>query len=316
MKSKQKGFGLLETILAMMVFSLFATMVLKGVNKFRDVENARNYTRYVERVITQLQQYQYYQVTSKHLDPATAQVWPLTLEKLMSVDGQFWPQCSIASERDRMCQRPDSVPWTNQKIGYKILPSNLGSVTTAELTIPLSVIPSNQRTLWHSQLRDLPFAVTQANGDIKVLIKDPLLSAIYKDYLRKDGSTKLTNTWDVGKQSIENAKSVSIVGNNGMKNTLGVRYVGTAKSGTRINKVDFCPAGAKPDLIAIPVLVGSTSKLNNIRDIANWYIQKDDRDSRWWTVNILMNISDGNDNNEWKKVNDGYFQWEAICVPK
>lgn len=316
MKSKQYGFGLIEIILALAVVSVLLTFVMQGVNKFQDWRMANNYEKNVERVITQLQQYQHYQVSVKHIDPATVNVWPLTLDKLMSVDGQFWPLCSQQEERDRMCQRPDSVPWTNQKIGYKILPSNLGSVTTAELTIPLSTLAPSQRTQWHSALRDLPFSKTQPNGDLKVFIKDPLLSALYNEFLRKDGSTKLTNTWDVGQQSIENAKSVSIIGNNGMKNTLGIRNIGTAKSGSRIRKIDNCPAGAKPDLIATPVLMGATSESNNIKDIANWYIQKDSSDPRWWTINILMVISDGNDNNKWKKVSDGYFQWEAICVPK
>lgn len=211
-KNKQKGFGLVEVILALAIFSIISTFILQAVNKYRDIENANNYAKYIERVINQLQQYQYYQVSSLHLDPATAQVWPSTLDGLMSVDGQFWPQCSIAAERDRMCQRPDSVPWTAQRLGYTVTTTN---PTKAELTIPLSTIASNQRTQWASPLRAIPFAVTQANGDIKIAIGDPLLSQVYKDWLRKDGSTELTAAWDVGNQAILNAERISVLAENG-----------------------------------------------------------------------------------------------------
>jgi prepilin-type N-terminal cleavage/methylation domain-containing protein len=244
-KNKQKGFGLVEVILALAIFSIISTFILQAVNKYRDIENANNYAKYIERVINQLQQYQYYQVSSLHLDPATAQVWPSTLDGLMSVDGQFWPQCSIAAERDRMCQRPDSVPWTAQRLGYTVTTTN---PIKAELTIPLSTIASNQRTQWASPLRAIPFAVTQANGDIKIAIGDPLLSQAYKDWLKKDGSTELTGTWDVGNQAILNAERISVRAENGKQLRIDAGTVKEflAVNGQIVYKNSWsCPKGLK-----------------------------------------------------------------------
>ncbi|MCD9504064.1 prepilin-type N-terminal cleavage/methylation domain-containing protein [Photobacterium phosphoreum] len=237
---KQQGFGLIEVILGLAIFGIVMTFILQGVNKYTQIKNAKDYAIHIERVITQLQQYQYYQVSTKHEDPATAKVWPSTLESIMSVDGQFWPQCSMASERNQLCQRPDSVPWTTQRLGYSVTTTN---PTKAIITLPS---PSAQ---WAAPLRKIPFAVTNpTTGDISITIGDPLLSQAYKDWLNKDGSTELTGTWDVGNQAILNAERISVRAENGKQLRIDA---GTVKEflaihDQRVYKNSWsCPRGLK-----------------------------------------------------------------------
>ena len=237
---KQQGFGLIEVILGLAIFGIAITFILQGVNKYTQIKNAKDYAIHIERVITQLQQYQYYQVSTKHEDPATAKVWPSTLEGIMSVDGQFWPQCSMASERNQLCQRPDSVPWTTQRLGYSVTTTN---PTKAIITLPS---PSAQ---WAAPLRKIPFAVTNpTTGDITIAIGDPLLSQTYKDWLNKDGSTELTGTWDVGNQAILNAERISVRAENGKQLRIdgGTVKEFLAENAQKVYKNSWsCPKGLK-----------------------------------------------------------------------
>jgi type II secretory pathway pseudopilin PulG len=309
-KNKQRGFGLLDTILALAIFSVVLAFIVQTVNKYRDIELANNYAKQIERVINQLQQYQYYQVSSQHLDPATAQVWPSTLESLMSVDGQFWPQCSIALERDRRCQRPDSVPWTAQRLGYTVTTTN---PTKAEITIPLSTIPSNQRAQWSSPLRSIPFAMTQGNGDIKISVGDPLLSQVYKDWLRKDGSTELTAAWDVGDQAILNAERISVRAENGKQLRIDG---GTVKEFLAIHdQVIYknswsCPTGLK-QTIHVSLNAPMAPSGYEYIGIANYKPYVIDRGT-YYQLGLEYNAKI-KATGKWKKMSSGYLNVRLNC---
>lgn len=306
---KQKGFGLIETILSLSVLSLAMVWILQGVTKYNQIKTANAYAKHIELVINQLQKYQNYMVLNNGIDPVLSSVWPANLDGLMN-GSKFWPQCSLVDEQAHRCVRPDTVPWSAKKLGYKVL-VKLNEQSKAELTIP------SPPSVWAAPLKRIPFAITQGNGDIKITIGDPLLSQAFKEFLRKDGSTSLTGDWDVGgNNSILNARNISVVGNNGTQRQLGVRYIGDAKSGTRIRKIDNCPSGSKPDLIVTPKMIGATSKKYSIRDVAQWFLQKDDTNPNWWTVHIYMNVKDAQYDNKWREIEDGWFSWEVVCVPK
>ncbi|WP_305840284.1 prepilin-type N-terminal cleavage/methylation domain-containing protein [Photobacterium leiognathi] len=199
---KHKGFGLIEAIISLSLFSLILVSFLKGVAKHNQVKTANAYAKHIELVINQLQKYQNYMVLDKKTDPVLASVWPTNLEGLMT-GSKFWPQCSFLEEQAHHCERPDNVPWTAQKLGYKVL-LKFNEQSTAELTIP-SPPPE-----WASPLRRIPFAVVQSNGDIKITIGDPLLSQAFKAFLKKDGTTELTGDWDVGNKNILNVADITL----------------------------------------------------------------------------------------------------------
>ncbi|MGR5187067.1 type II secretion system protein [Photobacterium damselae] len=239
---KQKGFGLIETIMALAILGIVSTMIIKGVNKYNQIQQAKAYAAHIERVINQLQKYQYKKVTIDHISPSSKNVWPTNLDGLM-IASQFWPQCSLVDEQAHRCVRPDSVPWTTRKLGYSVTSTN---PTKAELILP-SPPPE-----WASPLKRLPFAVTQGNGDIKISVEDPLLSQVFdglqQDWLKKDGSTELTKTWDVGNQSILNAKKFSVRTQTGTQLRIDAGTVKEflARHNDRVYKSSWsCPEGLR-----------------------------------------------------------------------
>lgn len=239
---KQKGFGLIETIMALAILGIMSTFIIQGVNKYNQIQQAKAYAAHIERVINQLQKYQYKKVTIDHISPSSKNVWPTNLDGLM-IASQFWPQCSLVDEQAHRCVRPDSVPWTTRKLGYSVTSTN---PTKAELILP-SPPPE-----WASPLKRLPFAVTQGNGDIKISVEDPLLSQVFdglqQDWLKKDGSIKLTDTWDVGNQAITNTSMVTILNQAGRQNIIGTGtiYEFLARNGQTFPYSSWdCPIGLK-----------------------------------------------------------------------
>ncbi|MEC6816757.1 prepilin-type N-terminal cleavage/methylation domain-containing protein [Photobacterium toruni] len=303
---KQQGFGLIEVILGLAIFGIVMTFILQGVNKYTQIKNAKDYAIHIERVITQLQQYQYYQVSTKHEDPATAKVWPSTLESIMSVDGQFWPQCSMASERNQLCQRPDSVPWTTQRLGYSVTTTN---PTKAIITLPS---PSAQ---WAAPLRKIPFAVTNpTTGDISIAIGDPLLSQAYKDWLKKDGSTELTGTWDVGDQSILNVKKVSVKTQAGTQLRIDT---GTVKEFLARNNDDIpknswsCPSGLRQTIhvsVHAPMAPNATTEYIGISNFKPYAIDK----GAYYQVRLEYNAKIKS-TGKWKKMSSGFLNVRLSC---
>ncbi|WP_428470012.1 type IV pilus modification PilV family protein [Photobacterium angustum] len=237
-RKKQGGFSLIETIMAMVFFSFLLLGFMQLKTKWDQGAAAKRYADHVELLVTQLQKYQHERVTIAHQDPATKAVWPQTLNNLMD-NNQYWPSCSVTDEQQHRCTRPDNVPWTTRKISY--------SVTNQNPTQVLLTLPTAPK-MWASALKKIPFAVEQANGDIIIRVGDPLISQLYKDWLRKDGSTTLTADWDVGNKAILNAKAVSVRTTDGKQRNLGVGTVVEKRiqEGDRINYWDWsCPEGLK-----------------------------------------------------------------------
>ncbi|MCZ5901300.1 type II secretion system protein, partial [Vibrio parahaemolyticus] len=82
--------------------------------------------------------------------------FPTELNDLVTTDEQFWINCSEADEAAKRCIRPDSVPWTRERIGYEAghksitIGTELRDVAYAQLTFPLSssVIEPIYRAKW------------------------------------------------------------------------------------------------------------------------------------------------------------------------
>lgn len=329
MKRKQAGFGLLETLLSMVILS---GLVLYGTGLYLDYierRNAEEYKAHIERVIEALQKYQYHKVTVEHDSPYSPSIWPATLDALMTdyPDGQFWPSCSAADEQNGLCRRPDGVPWSTSTLGYKIDFVGTPSVPKATLTFPLSssVIDTDDRATWAASLQRLPFITLEANQDLSVQIGDPLMVQIYKEFLQRDGSTELTDSWDVGNQAILNASTITARGTNGkqVRADGGVMkrystYIGS--SGIYTYKSNFiCASGLYQTV---------KSSFNGVKSpsgydfLATGEIKTETLvEGAGWRTRLTYKAkqkqrSNSNDKGVWRKKYEGYIDIIYLCVPE
>ncbi len=123
--------------------------------------NALAYREHIEHVIEQLQQYQYKKVTVDHENPYTDQVWPAKLDNLMSdYNSQFWPMCSKADEKNRLCQRPDGMPWSTAPVKYAV--HYVGTPKIAKVTLTFTFPPSVTNE------DRVPWAITPSSPQFRV----------------------------------------------------------------------------------------------------------------------------------------------------
>lgn len=258
MMKHQRGLGLIDVLFAIALLGLVYAGVAKWALINKEKNAAQDYRNRIEHVVEALQKYQYQQKTIK---PPVAVIdqFPTNLNDLVTPDEQFWINCTVADEAARRCVRPDYLPWSSLRIGYEAgrktvtIGSDLKDIAYAELTFPLSstTIQPIYRAKWATELLKVPYAKALSNGDITVMVYDPLLSQLYDEFLQRDGSVQLTDDWDVGGDyAITNAKDLTLLNSDGTQKIIskGLVNVITVKHGDRVDKPS-CPDGMAPDIM-------------------------------------------------------------------
>ncbi|MEZ8236292.1 type II secretion system protein [Vibrio splendidus] len=257
-RAKQHGLALLDVLFAMALLGL----IIAGASKWMAIQKEKNaagdYRARIELVIETLQKYQYQQHSMEPPVPLYEE-FPNLLNDLVTPDEQFWINCTPADEAARSCVRPDSAPWTVERLGYEAgqrtvtINGQSRDIAYAKLTFPLSstAIAPIYRAKWATELLKIPYAKAQTNGDITVMVYDPLLSQLYDAFLQHDGSVPLSDDWDVGGQfAVTNAKDLTILNADGTQKIVskGLVNVVTVKHGERVYK-PACPQGTTPDIM-------------------------------------------------------------------
>jgi hypothetical protein len=255
---KQRGLALLDVLFAMALLGLIIAGSASQMRVKKEIKNAQDYRVRIEHVIEALQKHQYQQRTQSPPPPIDEE-FPTLLNDLVTADEQFWINCTPADEAARYCLRPDYVPWSVDQIGYRegekevTIGSGTRTIAYAELTFPLSstAIQPIHRAKWATELLKIPYAKAQTNGDITVMVYDPLLSQLYDAFLQHDGSVPLSDDWDVGGEyGITNARDYTILNSDGTQKIVskGLVNVVTVKHGERVYK-PACPQGTTPDIM-------------------------------------------------------------------
>lgn len=257
-RAKQRGLALLDVLFAMALMGL----IIAGASKWMAIQKEKNaagdYRARIELVIETLQKYQYQQHTLKPPVPLYEE-FPNLLNDLVTPDEQFWINCTPADEAARSCVRPDSAPWTVERLGYEAgqrtvtINGQSRDIAYAKLTFPLSstAIQPIHRAKWATELLKIPYAKAEPDGDITVMVYDPLLSQLYDAFLQHDGSVPLSDDWDVGGEyGITNARDYTILNSDGTQKIVskGLVNVVTVKHGERVYK-PACPQGTTPDIM-------------------------------------------------------------------
>ncbi|WP_305840128.1 hypothetical protein [Photobacterium leiognathi] len=205
---KQRGFMLLSLLLAMSILSVAMLVPLNIWKDNRERTAAKQYADKVFYLAQQLQLYHHHKVTVENV--MTNHAWPDDLDKLMSdYSGAFWQQCSVADQQIGKCRRPESTPW-NVPITYEVVRNALFEDDVV-LTIPYGAT-GDMIKRWSAPLREqkkYPYT-EMSNGDVKITVKYLTDTVVYKDFLKRDGSTTLTNDWDVGNKNILNVADITL----------------------------------------------------------------------------------------------------------
>lgn len=301
---RQKGFGLVDTLLSLIVLSVLALGVMKGALILAERNKAQAFAKHVEKVITSVQGYHYFR-DSKRITTDPVQKWPASLDALVTdYNSRFWIACSIAEAQAGKCKRPEYTPY-GSKVSYTVK-----NADTAQLFIPTGRLGEN-RTRWNTALLQIPFAKTNANDDIEISIYPPMNSTAYNEFIRKDGTTKLTAPWDVGNQPITNVAGMSIRNDDGSQMPIGgVMTVINAKHLDHVQKPK-CPTYLKPAIQATPQGQFNTTELLTL--IGNNKVSITDFDN-YWTVAMEYAAKLPNEE-QFKLRNDGVISVVTYCLP-
>lgn len=218
---KQRGVGLVEFILTLVLSLIIFIAALPFYNDYQTDKKAKAYSEHIRGLIERIHQYQYYKITEEGVDATSQASWPTTLDNLMNdYPEQYWGSCTIDQELNSECKLPDYVPWS---------PSRLQTYFYTDLThipvfnehlvirIPLHELDKNAKewTRWSSVLIDIPGA-KRAGNDIDITLRQATLALMYENIVMRDGSVTLTEDWDVGgAHGITNAKDVTLRASDG-----------------------------------------------------------------------------------------------------
>ena len=314
---RQSGLALLDVLFAIALMGLVIAGSASMMRSKKEIKNAEDYRVRIELVIEALQKHQYQQHTQSPPPPIIDE-FPPRLNDLVTADEQFWINCTPEDEAARYCLRPDYVPWTYDRIGYEAGQKNvtIGSGTRliayAELTFPLSrtVIEPMYRPQWSKELLKIPYAKELPNGDVTVMVYNPLLSQLYDAFLQHDGSVPLSGDWDVGGQfAVTNAKDLTISNSDGTQKIVstGLMNVMNVEHGDYVYKPS-CPINQKAD---ISVSIGSIyiAGEDKLTGSVKPYIMEERSDS--WRVGYVVRGS-GSDGQP-KEIRDGIVQVLVWC---
>lgn len=243
---KQQGFSLIGMLLAMTVFAISIAVYIPYKQKLKEQDDAVVFMQQTKHLIEQIQFFNYKKSTTE--DNFNRDDWPSSLNALMTdYPGTFWPVCSESAAQQGQCRRPESTPW-NKPITYNIEHVGL-NIYNAFLTIPISPT-GDKKAVWAKPFYDLSGVTKQPNGDLKIEIKPLLNSIAYDAFLKKDGSTPLTDDWDVGNKNILNVKDITLLNADGTMTSVAAgltRSRFTARHNAVI-KHPSCPAGFRPQV--------------------------------------------------------------------
>ncbi|PSW30792.1 type II secretion system protein [Photobacterium phosphoreum] len=320
--NKQSGFGLVEIMMGLTILSLVMSAYIPWKNNQEKKQHGIDYAHYITRVISGIQQYQYWKI-NENPNINSKDAFPFAIKSLMDNNGQWWPKCSDAEYKNKMCLLPDIVPWNgNALISYKRVNEQIYPNTPhpayAELSIPLGLIPKNERAYWRNPLIQLAHSKEDKNGNIIIQIYDPMISLFYKkaekQFLKKDGSTPLEGDWDVGNKSIFNAKKYSVKTQDGnqLRIDAGTVREFLAKNDTKIYKNSWsCPQGLRKVIhvgLHAPMAPNSTVEYVGIASFNPYYLDY----GSYYLLKLDYNAKIKS-TGKWQKMTSGFLNVRLNC---
>ncbi|WP_318419559.1 hypothetical protein [Photobacterium leiognathi] len=306
----QKGMALMSLLLAMTILSL---LLVPAVREWGDKRQRNNATQFAERVLhlaERLQLYNHHRAKTENTNPIYA--WPRNLDELMTVyPGAFWQQCTVAEQQTGKCLRPETTPW-NVPIKYAQESGPWGRYV--ELTIPTGSTGDLIKRWSAPLLQQGKYPFTELpNGDVKIRVDYLADAVVYKDFLKRDGSTTLTADWDVGNKNILNVADITLRNADGTMTSVAAgltRSRFTARHNAVI-KHPSCPVGFRPQVqLAVQGNIPQSS-INDFKEFGPIQIDGYDVAGGWkiTTKYVATRKSDGKK----YELTDGVVAGETYC---
>ena len=336
MHKRQQGFLLLGLLISLGVLSAIFLLMAEGLVVRQIRAQAEPFK---ERMIYIKEQIDGYQLT-KYQENATningSTLFPRTLDDLSP---NYIPTCSTADNQNGLCAKTAQTPW-GTNMTYKVsmdttffppryyaeltlaLPSRTDDNTIREYNVyaeVLSILPGirfsadEQSLIWKiPRLVDIP--------NFEAVIAEKL-----KDYINKDGTTKLTADWDVGNKAILNTSMVTSKGANGKQVRIDggvVKRYSTLIGGNGVYTEDrrfTCANGLYKDVKA---------SFNGIKSPSGYdYLATGEiktytkREGAGWRTRLTYKAkqklhSNSADKGRWYTKYDGYVDIIYLCVPE
>lgn len=314
---KQKGFMLMGMLIALGFAAIFFSMIAENmvIKQIRDQQAIP----YKERLLNLKNQIENYQAAQFQANPnmvSSPQLFPRNLKELETKG--FLPKCSNTDISQGRCADINKTPW-DSTITYQVKGTPPTIPYFAEITIPLPNKNSDGRlyNAFVSVLGSLPdirfnSSETELIWRINRVSDLPAFSIQLNEYVKRDGSTPLTQDWDVGNRSITNATDYSIRLQNGTQQRLGEGMVGylVGCHGKSINK-HSCARDLVPDLIVTPKDLQAWNDWNRYSSSGSYKAGAIDRGNRWelYLFHNILRIQ----TQKWDRINDGYLNVQLIC---
>ncbi|MEZ9752031.1 type II secretion system protein [Vibrio sp. 10N.261.51.A1] len=250
---KQRGVGLVEFILTLVLSLIIFMAALPFYNDYQTDKKAKAYSEHIRVLIERIHQYQYYKITEEGVDSTSQASWPATLDNLMNdYPEQYWGSCTIDRELNGECKLPDYVPWSHSRLStyfYTDLTHIPAFNEHLVIRIPLHELDKDAKewTRWSNVLIDIPGA-KRAGNDIDITLRQATLALMYENIVMRDGSATLTEDWDVGgAHGITNVKDVTLRASDGSQIPVSQYLVSVSRAqhGDWIDKPQ-CIAGQTP----------------------------------------------------------------------
>lgn len=325
MHKREQGFLLLSLLITIGVLSAIFLLMAEGLVVRQIRAQAEPFKERMMYIKEQINGYQLtkYQESATNINGST--LFPRTLDDLSP---NYIPTCSNADNQNGLCAKTAQTPW-GTNMTYKVnmdttffppryyaeltlaLPSRADDNTIREYNVyadVLSVLPGirfsadEQSLIWKiPRLVDIP--------NFETVIAEKL-----KDYIKDDGTTQLTADWDVGNQSILNAKKVTVQTQNGRQQQLGLGTVKEflGKHRQKVYKNSYsCAVGLVQTIhvsLNAPMAPNSTTEYIGLVGFKPYAIDE----GTYWSLGLDYNAKIKS-TGKWEKMHSGYLNVRLNC---
>ncbi|APX10105.1 hypothetical protein SL034_004285 [Vibrio harveyi] len=335
-RNKQSGMITLSLLVVVGFAMILFTMNAEKMAMSRIVDGeAKPYREYLLDLKNQIE---LFQVMKHQENKGTAQlinIFPRTSTTGLESDlvsAGLIQACSSSNASAGNCRFMGYTPY-HGTMTYVVHTSTtaLGKSQYAELQIDL---PSKtNKLLYHAYLMELSkLPNIKRSGNKLVMRINPISSQpafeegikheLDKRYLHKDGSSSLTNDWDVSgnglsggygaPKAILNAKEVTVRLSNGRQQRLSEGVVGyVVGKHNDLVPMHSCATGLTPDLAVTPKDLQSTIPANNYSSSGAFQVGHKPEGSSW-RLYINHNVKLIS-TNKWALIHDGYVSAMRVC---